>query len=270
LRLTKRIRDNIFSALNALPAFSAIPAFSMNNLHEQTWLYDLVLEKPPDSEQIAFYERVIEHFGQPVLELACGTGNYLVTLSEQNLDISGTEKFAEMYDATRAKAESRNVETNLYSADMRDFNLNQKFSLIFAAENSLQHLKTTTEVSQCFASVRRHLNPDGRFIVEIFNPSLTLLTREPNRRYFVGEYRTNDGWIVLETSVRYDAATQINYIDWHYKNQFWKESQTVSFTIIFSSQTVFRSNRNSAISSAARSIQIRRNKSSSPVRNNSQ
>lgn len=203
----------------------------MNNLYEQTWLYDLVLEKPPDSEQIAFYERVIEHFGQPVLELACGTGNYLVTLSEQNLDISGTEKFAEMADAARAKAESRNVETNLFSADMRDFNLNQKFNLIFAAENSLQHLKTTAEVALCFASVKRHLNRDGRFIVEVFNPSLALLNREPDKRYFVGEYRTADGWIVLETSVRYDAATQINYIDWHYKNQYWKESQTVSFTM---------------------------------------
>ena len=203
----------------------------MNNLYEQTWLYDLVHEKPPDSEQIVFYERAIEHFGQPVLELACGTGNYLVTLSEQNRDISGTEKFAEMFNATQAKAEKRSVETNLFNADMRDFELNQKFNLIFIAENSLQHLKTFEEVSACFASVKRHLKPNGRFIVEVFNPSLELLNRDPNKRYFVGEYRTEDGWIVLETSVRYDAATQINYIDWHYKNQYWKKQETVSFTM---------------------------------------
>lgn len=203
----------------------------MNNLYEQTWLYDLVHEKPAYSEQISFYERVIGHFGQPVLELACGTGNYLVTLSEQNFDISGTEKFAEMFEATQAKAESRNVETNLFSADMRDFNLNQKFNLIFIAENGLQHLKTTAEVSDCFASVKRHLKPNGRFVVEVFNPSLELLNRDPNKRYFVGEYRTAEGWIVLETSVRYDSATQINYINWHYKNQYWKKEETVSFTM---------------------------------------
>ena len=65
------------------------------NYHEQAWLYDLVHEKPADSEQINFYERQIERFGQPVLELASGTGNYLITLTENDFDISGTEKFEE-------------------------------------------------------------------------------------------------------------------------------------------------------------------------------
>ncbi len=90
------------------------------NLYEHLWLYDLVHAKPSDSEQISFYERAIELYGQPVLELACGTGEYLVTLTENDFDISGTEKFEESLNATREKAESRNVETNLYSADMRD------------------------------------------------------------------------------------------------------------------------------------------------------
>lgn len=201
------------------------------NLYEHLWLYDLVHAKPSDSEQIAFYERVIQHFGQPVLELAVGTGNYLVTLSESDFDIYGTEKFEESLNAARAKAESRNVETNLYNADMRNFNLSQKFKLIFAAGNSLQHLKTIADVQSCFASVKRHLLPNGRFLVEVFNPSVELLSRNPNQRYFVGEYRTDDGWIVLHTNVRYDSATQINYIDWHYKNQYHKEEQTVSFSM---------------------------------------
>lgn len=200
-------------------------------LYEETWLFDLVHEKPTDGEQVSFYERQIDRFGQPVLELAVGTGNYLVTLSESDYDIFGADKFDEMLDATREKAETRNVETNLYSADMRNFNLPQKFNLIFIAQNALQHLKTTSEVADCFNSVKRHLKPNGRFIVEVFNPSIELLNRDPNRRYFVGEYKSDDGWIVLETNVFYDAATQINHIDWHYKNQYWKEEKTVSFAM---------------------------------------
>jgi hypothetical protein len=57
------------------------------------------------------------------------------------------------------------------------------------------------------------------------------LNRKPNQRYLVGEYRTDEGWLVIETTVRYDSATQINHIDWHYKNQYWKEEQTVSFSM---------------------------------------
>ena len=55
----------------------------MNDFYEQAWLYDLVHQKPADGEQINFYERAIERFGQPVLELASGTGNYFVTLDRK-------------------------------------------------------------------------------------------------------------------------------------------------------------------------------------------
>ncbi len=203
----------------------------MNNFYEQAWLYDLVHNKSPESEQITFYERAIEKFGQPVLELASGTGNYLVTLSENDFDISGTEKFEEKFNISQEKAETRNIETNLYNADMRDFDLNRKFRLIFIAGNALQHLKTVAEVASCFASVKRHLLPEGRFIVEVFNPSIQLLNRNPHERFFVGEYRTDEGWLVIHTTVNYDSATQINHINWHYKNQFHKEEQIVSFTM---------------------------------------
>ena len=201
------------------------------NFYEQAWLYDLVHKKAADGEQINFYERMIARFGQPVLELASGTGNYLVTLTENDFDIAGTEKFDERFNISREKAKTRNVETNLYSADMRDFELNQKFNLIFIAGNALQHLKTNQEAASCFTSVKRHLLPNGRFIVEIFNPSVALLNRNPNERFFVGEYRTDNGWIVIHTTVNYDAATQINHINWHYKNQYHKEEQTISFTM---------------------------------------
>ncbi len=201
------------------------------NLYENDWLYDLVHEKSPDSEQIAFYEKQIEKYGQPVLELGCGSGNYLVTLQQQDVKIAGIDVSTEMLDAARKRASEKELKSNLINADMRNFNLNQKFSVIFVAGNSLQHLNTIEDVESCLASVKRHLKPDGRIIVEVFNPSLQLLTRDPQVRYFVGEYKTDDGWVVINENVFYDPATQINHIHWHYKNQYAKEEHTVTFTM---------------------------------------
>lgn len=201
------------------------------NLYENDWLYDLVHEKSADSEQVAFYEKQVNKYGSPILELACGTGNYLVTLSHDDVEISGIDISEEMLGGAQRRAKNHHIETNLINADMREFELNQKFALIFIAGNSFQHLNTRKDVEACFASVKKHLAPNGKFIVEIFNPSLELLNRNPNERFFVGEYRTENGWIILTENVRYDAATQLNYLDWHYKNQFMKEEQTVSFTM---------------------------------------
>lgn len=201
------------------------------NLYEHTWLYDLVHEKPADSEQVAFYERCIERYGSPVLELACGSGNYLVTLSQPDVVISGLDISPEMIHAAEERAGKHSIETNLFSGDMRSFDLNGKFALIFIAGNSLQHLLTLEDIESTFDSVKSHLKPGGKFIVEVFNPSLELLIRNPKERYFVGEYRTDAGFIIITENVCYDTATQINRIDWHYRNQYANEEKTVSFTM---------------------------------------
>jgi ubiquinone/menaquinone biosynthesis C-methylase UbiE len=201
------------------------------NLYENSWLYDLIHEKSPDSREVNFYERAIERYGSPVLELACGTGNYLVTLSQSDVEISGLDISGDMLHAAEKRAENQNIETNLINADMRSFELKQKFALIFIAGNSLQHLNSYDEVESCFASVRKHLRRGGKFIVEIFNPSIRLLNRSADERFFVGEYETENGLVTISENVRYDAATQINHLQWHYKNRQMREEQTVSFTM---------------------------------------
>ena len=47
---------------------------------------------------------------------------------------------------------------------MRDFKLNKFFDLIIIPFNSLLHLLTNNEISDCFASVLSHLSDDGYFI----------------------------------------------------------------------------------------------------------
>jgi cyclopropane fatty-acyl-phospholipid synthase-like methyltransferase len=199
------------------------------NLYENNWLYDLVHNDKAGESQIAFYQRQIERYGEPVLELGCGSGNYLVALSQNLQTIVGLDISEEMLGAAERKAEAEGVSTDLIVGDMRSFSIDQKFKLIFIAGNSLQHLLTHEDVESCFASVKKHLFPFGKFVVEVFNPSLPLLCREPDKRHFVGEYKTDEGWVVVTENVFYDASTQINHIDWHYKNQFMKEEQTVSF-----------------------------------------
>ncbi len=207
------------------------PFSIMKSLYENDWLYDLVHEKPADSEQVAFYERQIKNYGSPVLELACGTGNYLVTLSGEETEISGIDISEEMLHGAQRRAQAKQSEPNLINADMREFDLEQEFKLIFIAGNSLQHLITNADVESCFASVRKHLAANGRFIVEVFNPSLDLLIRDPNERYYVGDYRTDQGLILLTENVLYDAATQVNHIRWHYRKQSDPQEHTVSFTM---------------------------------------
>jgi len=169
-------------------------------------------------EDIPFYERQIGRFGQPVLELACGTGRITISLAERGIEITGLDVSESMLSRARLKAKARAARVDWILADCRQFLLNRTFRLIFIPINSITHLHRREDLDLLLARVREHLHEEGRFIIDVFNPSLDILRRDPERRFPVDEYEDPDGRgpvIITESNV-YDAATQMNHITWHY------------------------------------------------------
>lgn len=187
-------------------------------LYDDSFFYDLVHGAFAAPETLSFYEDKIALYGEPVLELACGSGTYLIPLAEKGVEAAGIDISAEMLKRAEEKAAARKVKLDLRQGDIRSFELNRKFPLILLIGNSLQHLLTRENIEKCFAAVKRHLTPDGRFIVEVFNPSLKILSHSPDEIVLDSEHETPGGKFVLNGQVDYDAATQINHIKWTFKN----------------------------------------------------
>ena len=194
-------------------------------------LYDLVSGAYAAGDFLEFYRRQVTRYGEPVLELACGSGRLTIPLAEAGFDVTGLDISAEMLELARSKAAERGVELPLVRGDVRDFELGEKFKLIFIPAQSLTHLAGREEIEACFSCVRRHLAEDGRFLVELFNPSVELLARDPGRRHAVGEYRDADGGgrVVVAEESRYDAATQVKHIRWFFRTEGRAEETALSF-----------------------------------------
>jgi hypothetical protein len=110
---------------------------------------------------------------------------------------------------------------------MRTLNLDRKFRLIYIAGNSFQHLNSIDDISACFESVRRQLEPAGKLMVEVFNPYVPLLVREMGKRYVVGEF----GDHVLTEDVSYDPASQVSRFNWHFWHRPTDREKTLSFSM---------------------------------------
>ena len=200
-------------------------------LYDDSWFYDLVHGEFASPETLAFYEDKIKRYGSPVLELASGSGAHLVPFAEKNIEAVGIDISTEMMKRAEEKALARNVSLTLKTGDIRDFDLDNKFPLILLLGNSLQHLLTREDVEKCFAAVKKHLTPNGRFIVEVFNPSLKILTRPPDENVLDSEYETPEGKYVLTGNVNYEAATQINRIEWSCRNLLTDKQKRFKFTM---------------------------------------
>jgi SAM-dependent methyltransferase len=189
------------------------------NLYDDPSFYDRITSPPGGF--LDHYLRVARECTGAVLELACGSGRLTIPLAgalanDATRSVVGVDLTPAMLDAARRKAADARVDVELLEGDMRTFALGRRFGMIFIGFNSLLHLTTNDALGECLARVREHLAPHGVFAFDIFNPSIPSLARAPEER--TTQTRLPDaelGEILVETTMHYDAATQVNYAAWH-------------------------------------------------------
>lgn len=129
-----------------------------------------------------FYTELARESGGPVLEIGCGTGRVLIPVARAGVKITGLDLSPQMLEVCRANLarESGDVQARvtLHPGDMRDFDLGRTFALATTPFRAFQHLETVKDQLSCLAAIRRHLQPSGRLVLDLFNPSLTFLTSE--------------------------------------------------------------------------------------------
>lgn len=60
-------------------------------------------ESITDAPEVPFFEKQIAHFGQPVLDVACGTGRVLLPLLQSGIDIDGCDISGDMREHSLIK-----------------------------------------------------------------------------------------------------------------------------------------------------------------------
>lgn len=133
---------------------------------------------------IGFYVQAAREYDGPVLELGCGSGRILIPTARAGMDISGLDASERMLAVCRAAIEAEPPEVqrriDLHHGDIRDFNLGRSFQLITMPFRPFQYLLTVEEQLACLGAIRRHLEPKGRLVFDLFNPSVHSLARPVN------------------------------------------------------------------------------------------
>lgn len=173
-------------------------------------MYDQVYGN--QTADLSFWTAQAERYGGPILELASGTGRVTLHLAENGYQVTGLDNAAPMLAEARAKTAKAGLNIRFHQADMRDFDLDELFSLIILPANTLCHLLTRADLEACLARVRAHLRPNGRFIVDTFVPFPELLINYPDKKALFAEYETEAGRVSIIEQYIYAPDTQIKHI----------------------------------------------------------
>jgi SAM-dependent methyltransferase len=146
-------------------------------------------------------DRLAELAGDgPALEFGIGTGRVAVPLAARGVRVAGIELSRPMIEQLRTKADEATIPVvvgDMATADAPP----GKYTLVYLVFNTISNLLTQAEQVACFRNAARHLEPGGRFVIELWVPDLRRLP--PGQQASV--WRCESGYIGLDT---YDVLRQ--------------------------------------------------------------
>jgi SAM-dependent methyltransferase len=155
-------------------------------------LYDIVSQENNDGEDTEFYVKKAKETDGKVLEVACGTGRIYLEMLEAGVEAFGIDLSEEMLEKLREKAERRGLQPDVSQEDMRDFDLDEKFSLIIIPYRSFLHNLTIGDQLSTLETIYSHLEEGGKLILNFYSPDIDFISenygKERTREIRDGEY----------------------------------------------------------------------------------
>ncbi len=129
---------------------------------------------------VQFYVDFAAESEGAVLEIGCGTGRLLIPTARAGFHITGLDNSKEMLEICGRKLNDESSEVrgrvNLVCADMRDFDLKSKFSLVTIPFGPFNYLVSVEEQIRCLHCIKLHLRDTGALVMDLWYPNLRELS----------------------------------------------------------------------------------------------
>jgi len=139
----------------------------------QTWHYGLMArwwaEFNTDGPEIDYFKNLIMRFGEPALDVACGTGRLLIPFLRAGLDVDGCDISPDMLALCAQKAEAEGFRPQLFAQAMHQLSLPRCYKSIvvcgaFGIGGSL------AQDQEALHRLFRHLAPGGALFIDYYVP----------------------------------------------------------------------------------------------------
>jgi ubiquinone/menaquinone biosynthesis C-methylase UbiE len=168
-----------------------------------------------------FYRDLILLYGQPVLDVGCGTGRLLLDYLAQGIDIDGVDLSPEMLAMCIEKAQQLGLRPVVFEQAMEKLDLPRTYRTILVPSSSFQLLTDPQDAQEAMRRFFRHLEPGGVLVMPFM-----LLWNEPTTQRIVqgawelaGEaVRPADGSTIRRwTRSTFDLAQQLESTEDRYE-----------------------------------------------------
>ena len=168
---------------------------------------------------IGFYVDLARVTDGSVLELGVGTGRVLFEIARLGKQVVGIDTSPAMLEVARAKLRGPYADLQshcrLIEQDMRSFDLDESFGLIYSASSGLQEIRAE-DLPRVFECVATHLADHGVLAFDVVSPTLL-------RKSWSG---------LAGSSELHDGRKAVRYIEQVYDKEADRTSVTITYEIV--------------------------------------
>lgn len=178
---------------------------------DSTGTYEMFADFYATGEYTLYSERMAHQFRETlelfdadverVLDVACGEGSFVTSISEDGFEATGIDISEPMIELARQRAGESEANPEFYRMDAREFELPDTFEVATCWFDSINHLLEIEDVRSVFERVYAALEDGGLFIFDV-NPIPRLADREQNA-----------ATVVRDTERRFEAYTDVRFDD---------------------------------------------------------
>ncbi len=137
-------------------------------------------------EELAYYRGAIERYGEPALDLGCGTGRLLVGLLEAGLDVDGVDVSADMLATARAVGEARGLamDGRLAIGAFHELAPQRRYRTIVCCDSFAIGGSRTAD-ALALRRIHDALEPGGAFVfsIDVLTVAAAAVPPDPSRSY---------------------------------------------------------------------------------------
>jgi len=151
--------------------------------------YDLLYRDKNYEAECDLIEEVFRRYGsgpiKRILDFGCGTGNHAIPLVKRGYEVTGVDRAPGMITHAQAKVNTMLSvpcpTPRFLEGDVRSLDLGETFDAALMMFAVLGYQLTNEDVLAALQTVRRHLNPDGLFICDVWYGPAVLTIRPSDR-----------------------------------------------------------------------------------------
>jgi len=134
-----------------------------------TWHHGLIARhwaefNVAEPDELAYFQAAIRRFGEPALDLGCGTGRILIPLLAEGFDVDGCDISADMIALAKAQASSHGFKPRLSVQPMHELDLGRRYRTIYMC--GVFGIGGRRDYDrEALRRAHRHLDPGGALVI---------------------------------------------------------------------------------------------------------